>query len=735
MPSQKRKSSSGEPKSLSPWDNYQEAKIVEANLLQALKLLKGNGLGNHDTDMRTRVIDMVSMSLDLVQSHLPDEGQGRPASRRRSTTQTPMVDVTMEGLCPTTMHVGAPEMNVLSCSNRHDLSMWHKQIFLSRAPTLSPQHREPLWAVQPQYAGISACLVYCNGTLTEAFTLVAGKRAGDITERCRFLSNVPDIIPHALTSTQVFGTFMIRKHDYQTYLDICMKAHPRMSIQAFIHILLGTTGLPAHKALNDCLAFCPTAAVWEQDMATMLLSECSMQQWLKEQGFTTYLEHKTYASFAEAVEQGGNIMASRSGTEFEIAGVVIVANSLELQHQLGSSKGVFWQYPPFQEIGHLNAITWEQLQDGPLEPVGVLEPPLQLGGLTYTFMHFEGLSHLRQLQLKIPDCVVVQRQVGMEPKIVKAVPDLRVGTELDWENVSFCPVCSSKLEDCRQPGLAEMHCSNMQCPSEPGRLIRHFANICIKGSSPATIDLLQERGLVRDVGDLFQISQADLENQAGLSKRTAKHLSDAVAAAKALPLDILLQGMGIRHMNQAAASQLSAHFRSLSSMEHASVEELEEVRGVEHDLALSIYEWFRMPSTKQLIRALSLAGLESLRKKTPRRSSGQQRNRRSRGTANQENVPENKQMADRLDDTNKVEDKRIAVCGKLSWSRKSKEAFRAIVQAAGGRFCPSVTSKTDVMVVGTSPERAKMEIADKHGVICVEEETFFKEWLNLMDLD
>jgi DNA ligase (NAD+) len=242
----------------------------------------------------------------------------------------------------------------------------------------------------------------------------------------------------------------------------------------------------------------------------------------------------------------------------------------------------------------------------------------------------------------------------------------------------------------RTEGEADHRCVNANCPAKLRETILHFASrgvMNIDGMGDALVTQLTDRGLVKNVADLYQLTKDDLLKLERMGEKSTQNVLNEIAASKKLPLERVIFGLGIRFVGERTAQFLAEHFGSMDALMNAGAEELEQVNEVGPRIAQSIVEFFQEPRNRELVKRLGQAGLTFTGKK------------KERGT--------------------KLAGKTFVLTGTLT--HFTRDEAKKLIEDAGGRVSGSVSKKTDYVVAG-SDAGSKLDKARDLGVSVISEE-------------
>jgi DNA ligase (NAD+) len=304
----------------------------------------------------------------------------------------------------------------------------------------------------------------------------------------------------------------------------------------------------------------------------------------------------------------------RETLAYDIDGVVVKVNSLELQSRLGAvARSPRWatayKYPATQETTVIKDIGVQVGRTGALTPVAIMEPVV-VGGVTVSRATLHNEDEIRRKDIRIGDTVVIQRAGDVIPEVVQVIPDRRTGNEQPFVMPVTCPVCGGDVV--RPEGEAVTRCVNIACPAQVKERIVHFASrnaLDIEGVGPAQVDQLADRGLIHDPADLYFLTKEQLLGLDRMGDKLATKIIASIRKSKDTTLPKLVYGLGIRHAGEHVAQVLAEHFRSIDGIEHATEEELSAVPEIGPVIAESIVSFFHDPPNLHVIDKLRQAGI------------------------------------------------------------------------------------------------------------------------------
>ncbi len=389
--------------------------------------------------------------------------------------------------------------------------------------------------------------------------------------------------------------------------------------------------------------------------------------------------------------------AKRDSLPYEIDGIVVKVDRTALQDELGfTGKAPRWaiayKYAARAGITRLEDIRVQVGRTGKLTPVAMLAP-VAIGGTTVRNATLHNMDEIERLGVKIGDYVQVERGGDVIPKVAKVIVDKDHprGTK-EFVMPEKCPVCGTKVV--RTEGEVDYRCVNANCPAKLLGTILHFASrgvMNIDGMGESLVTQLIDRGLVKNVADIYDLTKKDLLSLERFADKSAQNILDEIRKSKDLPLERVIYGLGIRMVGERTAQFLAEHFGSMEDLANASIEQLQDVNEVGPRIAESIVEFFSNAANRKLIERLGKAGLTFKGKK------------KERGT--------------------KLAGKTFVLTGTLT--KYTRDEAKKMIEDAGGKVTGSVSKKTDYVVAGADAG-SKLDKAKELGVAVIDEKEMEK---------
>ena len=383
--------------------------------------------------------------------------------------------------------------------------------------------------------------------------------------------------------------------------------------------------------------------------------------------------------------------AMRDSLPYEIDGVVLKVDSTALQGQLGFTGraprwAIAYKFAARAGVTQVEDILVQVGRTGKLTPVAELTP-VAIGGTTVGRATLHNADEIERLGLKIGDFVTVERGGDVIPKVVEVLREKRPADARDFVFPKQCPECGSAVV--REEGEVDWRCINVNCPARLRESLLHFAArgvMNIEGLGEAVVNQLTERGLVRNLADIYRLDEATLLSLDLVKHKKAQSLLQQIERSKQAPLDRVLLGLGIRFVGERTAQFLADAFGTMDLVMQASKEELERVQEIGPRISAAIVEFFALPGNRELVEKLRAAGLNF--------------------TAEQKKV------------SSKLNGLTFVLTGTLP--SLTREEAKKRIEGEGGNVTGSVSKKTNYVVAGADAG-SKLDTARKLNVTVLDE--------------
>lgn len=386
-------------------------------------------------------------------------------------------------------------------------------------------------------------------------------------------------------------------------------------------------------------------------------------------------------------------------------GIVLKVNSLSQQRALGfTAKSPRWaiayKFQAERACTRLNEVTFQVGRTGAVTPVANMDPVL-LAGTVVKRATLHNADVMAQLDLHVGDMVYVEKGGEIIPKIVGVDIDAR--DEHTGEKVEFitkCPECGAALV--RYEGEAAWYCPNEEnCPPQIKGRIEHFISrkaMNIDSLGPETVDEYYQRGLIRNVADLYDIEVGQINGEDGGREKSARKIVRSIAESAQVPFERVVFALGIRFVGEIAAKSLARYFKTMDALASATLDDLLKVNGIGQVIAQSVIHYFAQEENRTLIARLKAKGVQM--------------------ALSEEELSSHSDI---------LAGQSIVISG--VFEKHSRDEYKALIEKNGGKNVGSISSKTSFILAGSNMGPSKLEKANKLGIKIMNEE----EFLTLID--
>lgn len=555
-------------------------------------------------------------------------------------------------------------------------------------------NEETSYCVETKIDGLSCAIKYENGILVEAATRGDGLVGEEITLNAKTIKSIPHKLKEKIDLT-VRGEVFIGKEEFEKLneereiLGQPLFANARNAAAGSLRQL--DSKVTAKRPL-DIYIFNIQKIEGKQ-----FNSHFEGLNYLADLGFNVVPFRKLCANIEEALSAIKEIGENREQLSFGIDGAVIKVDNLKFREELGTTSkvpkwAIAYKYPPEKKETILKDIICQVGRTGVITPMAILEP-VKVAGSTISKTTLHNEDFIIEKGLKIGDHVIIQKQGDVIPEVVDVLKEKRTGTEKDFEMPKKCPVCGAKAV--REEGEVAIRCTGIECSAKALRNIVHFASnegMDIAGLGYKIVEQLLEKGLIKDIADIYSLTLEDVSSLKKNGKKFAENLINAINESKKRDLENLITAFGIRHVGKKLAKDIAKKYETLDNLMDATAFDLETKEDIGEVIASSIYDFFRQSQTIDLVKRLKLAGVNMEKKK--------------------------EEGAD-----NRFEGQTFVLTGSLS--KYSRTEASDIIEKFGGKTSASVSKKTTYVLAGEEAG-SKLDKAQKLGVTVISEEEFEK---------
>ena len=562
------------------------------------------------------------------------------------------------------------------------------------------------YCVEPKFDGASISLIYENDMLVRATTRGDGVEGEDITQNVKQIRSIPLSAPFSskgIQQIEIRGEIILSKQAFDAYNNKLVQqglaplANPRNAASGSLRMKD-----PKEVAERNLDAFLYHVSYFILTVNTQqaLTTHSGSLNLLWEMGFRSPKEEKVVVQGIEGViNYCLDFEAKRDNLPYEIDGMVVKVNSLELQEKLGMTShhprwAIAFKFKARQATTKLNTIEFQVGRTGAVTPVAKLTPVF-LGGVTVSSISVHNEEYIQQKDLRIGDTVLIERAGDVIPQIVQAMPALRTGDEKNIVFPTVCPVCSSELF--KEEDEAVWRCINIECEAQVVERMIHFVSkdaMDIKSFGEANVRKFYELGWLKDIPNIYHLPFDKIGAMEGFGKKSVDNLQAAIEASKQQPLYRLIYALGIRFVGETTAKTLANSVNHLLDFTHKTEEELLQLEDVGVKVAKSIQVFFHNHQNVEMLKQLEKIGLQLVNTKKEATTGGS------------------------------LSGQSFLFTGTLTKFKRSEAEEK--VEALGGIILGGVSSKLNYLVVGDDAG-SKLEKAKKINTIKIISEDDFLE--------
>lgn len=554
----------------------------------------------------------------------------------------------------------------------------------------------PEYVCELKIDGLSVSLHYDNGVFKTGATRGDGITGEDITHNVRTIRTVPMNLKRPET-IEVRGEIYMPR-EVLTSLNAERAKENLPLLQNCRNAAAGSirqldSKIAAKRNLNTWIYHLPNPLDYG------LKTHYEALEFMKNLGFKVNPANRIVKSVDEILDFIHEYAEKRPKLSYDIDGVVIKVNDLEMQEKLGfTSKYPRWaiayKFPAEEVLTKLTDIIYTVGRTGKITPNAVLDPVIVMGStVKRATLHNE--DYILMKDLKVGDTVSLRKAGDVIPEVVEAKKERRTGNETPFVMIQECPICGSPLK--KKEGQVDYYCMNPLCPARHIEGLIHFASrhaMNIDGLGERIMEDFFNLGFIKSITDIYHLDKhkEDLVELEGYGHKSVDNLLLAIEKSKENSLERLIFGLGIEGIGDKTALLLAKTFKTLDNLMTKTKEELLEIRDIGPTLALNIYDFFWQENNQKLISELKELGLNT------------------------------KYLKEEDKENSLISDKRFVITGTISFL--GRDEIEAILESYNGHPSSSVSSKTDVVIVGENAG-SKYEKAKALGIPIWDEEKLY----------
>ncbi len=554
------------------------------------------------------------------------------------------------------------------------------------------------YVAEPKLDGLAVELVYENGIFVQGSTRGDGLNGENITNNLRTIKSIPLRLRETESSVParlevrgevIFPIESFRALNRQRELaGEPLFANPRNAAAGSLRQLDST--ITASRPLD---MFCYGNG---QITGIELESQVNLLQTYQKWGLKVNSFFRICQGIEELLNYYQEMETRRESLPYEIDGIVIKVNRFDFQRELGIKSrspryAIAFKFKARQEVTQIEDIVIQVGRTGTLTPVAIMKP-VKVGGVEVSRATLHNQDEIERKDVRIRDWVVIQRAGDVIPEVVKVIDSRRTGNEKPFTMPQNCPVCGSQVV--RVEGEVAHRCQNLSCPAQLKEGIKHFAGkraMDIDGLGDKIVNQFVDAGLIKNVADLYSITEEQLVQMERFAKKSAQNLVESIQVSKKRGLARILFALGIRYVGETTAALLVEKLGTFKQIQNAVFDDLIPINGIGPQSAESVVQFFSAPENLKIIERLKAAGVEF--------------------------------EVLKVEKSSRLKDLTFLFTGTLQ--SMSRNQAQNLVEALGAKIATSVSKNLDYLVVGADPG-SKVEKAQKLGIKLMNETEFLE---------
>ncbi|GGI42310.1 NAD-dependent DNA ligase LigA [Mammaliicoccus stepanovicii] len=551
--------------------------------------------------------------------------------------------------------------------------------------------------------GLAVSLKYENGRFVQGLTRGDGTTGENITENLKTIHAIPLTIKEPL-SIEVRGeAYMPRKsfialNEQKEKNNEQLFANPRNAAAGSLRQL--DSKLTAKRKLDIFLYSVNDLTEIEAKSQSEALNN------LDDLGFKTNKERETFDDIEGVIKFIEKWTEKRNNLPYDIDGIVIKVDDLDQQQELGFTQksprwAIAYKFPAEEVLTTLKDIELSIGRTGVVTPTAILEP-VKVAGTTVSraSLHNEDLIH--EKDIRIGDKVIIKKAGDIIPEVVRSISEDRSESSKVYHMPTHCPSCEHELV--RIEGEVALRCINPKCPAQLVEGMIHFVSrqaMNIDGLGEKIIEQLYQHKKIKDVADLYYLTESDLLPLERMGEKKVDNLLKAIEASKSKSLEHLLFGLGVRHLGTKASRVISEYYETIDNLFEATIEDLTLIADVGHKMAQSLVTYMENEDIKVLINKLKEKNV----------------NMTYKGVKQSE-----------IQGHPSFSGKTFVLTGKMT--EMTRPEATQIIQSLGASVTSSVTKKTDVVIAGEDAG-SKLKKAEQLNIEVWTEQDWLDKYRNI----
>ncbi|MEO9022295.1 MAG: NAD-dependent DNA ligase LigA [Ginsengibacter sp.] len=510
--------------------------------------------------------------------------------------------------------------------NPEDLIAWD-----NRLNTLA-DHQKISFSTEPKYDGASISLIYENDLLVRGATRGDGSAGDDITTNIRQIGSIPlsaKFSEYGIEKIEIRGEVLLNKVNFKKYNESLAEeglsplANPRNAAAGSLR-MKDPAAVRKRKleAILYHVSFIKLNKKGLEKYPELLNTHSGILQMLSECGFRTPIKEKrVFNTIGDVVGFCLEFETKRDTLPYEIDGMVVKVNEIEIQQQVGNTThhprwAIAYKFKARQATSKLINVEFQVGRTGSITPVAKIEP-VPIGGVTVSSVSLFNEGIIEEKDLRLGDTVIVERAGDVIPYIVKPLTELRTGDERKIIFPSNCPVCDDPL--IKPEGEAVWRCVNINCEAQVMERIIHFVSkdaMDMKTFGEANVRRFYALGLISDIPSIYSIDFEKIAALEGFKQKSIENLKAAIENSKTQNLHRLIYGLGIRYVGETTAKTLAKSVDTIFDLKDFSLEDLQQLKDIGGKVAESVFDFFHNEDNLKTLGKLADKGVSTVGDKT-----------------------------------------------------------------------------------------------------------------------
>lgn len=575
--------------------------------------------------------------------------------------------------------------------------------WFERIKKLEPNIEEEFFA-DIKMDGLACSLIFENGEFVRAVTRGDSFIGEDVSSNIRTIKNIPLFLQASGEfenfkngRTEVRGEIVILKEDFEK-INLVRKEHGEPEFANPRNLAAGTirqldpsiaASRPLHFRAYDLIRENP------QDIPTNQFA----YEALKNLGFTINEQASKINGLKKVIEFIDFWSEKRKDLSFNTDGLVVKLNNREQFSNLGivgkqPRAAIAFKYSPEEVTALISDIVISIGRTGVATPVAVFSP-VQLAGTTVRHASLHNADEIQRLDVRIGDTVVVFKSGDIIPKILRVLPELRPKNTKPFNFKDELSKQFPDIEFYRPDGEVAYRAKGLNSDLILKKMVAFYASkagLDIENLGEKNVNLLVEKGLIRDLADIYLLKKEDLLKLERFAEISANNLLQAIEFSKNPELAKFISALGIRHVGGETANLLAEKFEKFENLRDSNLEELLEIDGIGKKVAESILAYFNDDENLRVLTKMFNLGVKV------------------------QNFAKNEGI---------LSGKNFVITGTLKTMAREKAAEK--IEELGGKFQKTISKTTDFLVIGEKVGATKISKAKKLGIKVMDEDEFLKE--------